>query len=53
MSEYQPSGCRAVFGVAIVGLGLFVLVAFFPVSIIPAAMLIGGGARLILGSGVL
>jgi len=41
------------FGVLSIALGLVLLVTTFPVGIVPAAVLIGGGARLIWGVGTL
>lgn len=46
-SEYRPSGCRVVVGAFSITLGVVLLVTGFPWTILPAAVLVGGGARLI------
>ena len=45
--EYKPGGCRILIGTMSIGIGIVVLVVGFPFTVIPAAVLIGGGARLI------
>ena len=46
-AEYKPGGCRILIGTISIGVGIVVLVVGFPFTMIPAAVLIGGGARLV------
>lgn len=50
--EYQPGGCRVVFGLIAIVLGGILIFAAFPVGILPGLALVGGGMRLMTGSGV-
>lgn len=51
--KYRPSGCRAVMGVVSICVGVALFVAMFPHGIIPSAVFIGGGARLLWSIGSL
>lgn len=53
VTGYKPSGCRIVIGVLSIVLGVALLVTMFPYGLIPCAVLVGGGCRLIWNIGSL
>lgn len=54
MSEdYKPGGCAIIFGVIAIIFGIFVMLAAPPLTIVPGLAAIGGGLRLMTGSGSL